>query len=205
MKRYLSLLPLMLLLPLLAVGSNDNDKNKSVAAPSWTIDKTHTSVNFKVNHFFTPVSGSFEDYTVDLKFDPKDLKGSSVDVVIKVKSVNTKNEKRDGHLQSEDFFNAEKFENITFKSTTLEKTGENTFVAKGKLTIKDTTKDFELPFTFLGMADHPWQQGTLVAGMSSSFVIKRNDYGVGTGDWVATAVVGDDVSVDISVEVTRKK
>lgn len=202
MKNLAKILSILLILPLAAFAPIQEN---NFVAQSWDIDKSHTAVNFKINHFFTPVSGSFEDYTVDLKFDPKDLKGSSVDVTIAVKSINTKNEKRDAHLQSADFFNAEKFENIVFKSSSFEKTGDNTFVAKGKLTIKETTTDFELPFTFLGMTEHPWKKGTMVAGMSSNFVIKRNNYGVGTGDWVATAVVGDDVNVEINVEAHSAK
>jgi polyisoprenoid-binding protein YceI len=73
------------------------------------------------------------------------------------------------------------------------------------MTIKNVTKDMEIPVTFLGQQDHPWRQGFVVAGLKTSFVIKRNDFGVGSGQWVETAVVGDDVTVDLTLEVTRSK
>ncbi|HCD50817.1 MAG TPA: polyisoprenoid-binding protein [Balneolaceae bacterium] len=170
-------------------------------AMSWDIDKTHSGVNFEIRHFFSPVNGAFEEYEADIKFDPANLDESSIDATVQVASVNTKNERRDGHLQSADFFNAPEYPTMTFVSEKIEKTGDNEFVAHGTLTIKDTSTDFDLPFTLLGVQDHPMRENTKVAGITSNFQLLRNDYGVGTGDWVSDAVVGNEVDVTLNLEL----
>ncbi len=171
---------------------------------AWQIDSAHSDITFSITHFFTPVNGSFNSYDANILFDPNDLANSSIDVQIDVSSVNTKNERRDNHLQSEDFFNAENWPHITFESENIRKTGDNSFVAEGKITIKDTTKDFELPFTLLGVMDHPMQENTQVAGITSETSLNRTEFGVGVGDWAATMVVGDEVSINLNLELTHK-
>ena len=170
-------------------------------ALSWSIDKSHSSINFEVRHFFSNVPGSFEDYSASVNFSPDNLEESSIDVTIQVPSINTKNERRDGHLQSADFFNASEFGAITFESSKIESTGENTFVAHGTLTIKDVTKDFKLPFTLLGVMDNPRNENAKIAGISSEFQILRNDFGVGTGDYISDAVIGNEVNVSLNLEL----
>lgn len=172
---------------------------------NWSIDPTHSAIDFKVRHFFTPVSGSFEEYSSEIYFNPEDPANSRIDVTIQVNSINTENEKRDGHLLSGDFFGAEQFPTINFKSSDIEKTGENEFVAHGTLTIKDVSKDFDLPFTLLGIAENAFNSEKLVAGISAEAKLKRNDFGVGTGDWVSDAVVGDEVSIEINLELGTDK
>jgi len=171
---------------------------------AWEIDTSHSAINFSITHFFTPVNGAFNSYDADIRFDPNDLQNSSINVNIDVASVDTKNERRDNHLQSEDFFNAEKWPNISFESNNIRKTGDNSFVADGKITIKDVTTDFSLPFTLLGVMDHPMQENTQVAGITAETKLNRTDYGVGVGDWAATMVVGDEVSIDLNLELTHK-
>lgn len=173
-------------------------------ATGWSIDKSHSKIAFQVRHFFTPVNGSFDDYTADITFDPATPETGSIDVTIQVASINTANKNRDGHLQTNDFFNAEAYPTITFKSNDIKKSGDNTFVANGKLTIRDVTKDIALPFTLLGTMDHPFRPGTKLAGIVASLKLNRNDYGVGTGDWVATTVVGDEVTVNLNLELNSK-
>ena len=168
---------------------------------TWKIDKAHSNITFEVTHFFTPVDGQFHDYSSEINFDPNNLEESSISVEVMVNSIDTDNQKRDGHLQSDDFFNAEKYPKMTFNSTSISKTGENKFVAEGELTIKDTTKNIELPFTLLGIQDHPMQENTELAGIKSSFSLDRTAYGVGVGDWAATTVVGDEVDVTLTLEL----
>lgn len=174
-------------------------------AKAWSVDKSHTSIKFEVRHFFSDVPGQFHDYDAEVYFSPDNLEESSIDVTIQVASIDTENERRDGHLQSADFFNAEKWPTITFSSENIEQVGENEFVANGTLTIKDVSRDFEMPFTLLGVQDNPFQEGTLVAGMSSEFTLLRNDFNVGTGDWVSDAVVGNEVDVTLNVELNAEK
>jgi polyisoprenoid-binding protein YceI len=128
-----------------------------------------------------------------------------IDVKIMVNSIDTKNERRDGHLRTPDFFNAEKWPHITFKSTDIEKTGDNKFVANGTLTIKDVSKEIALPFTLLGIKDNPMKENTMVAGITASTKIDRTDYTVGTGDWASDAVIGDEVTIDLNLELNTKK
>jgi polyisoprenoid-binding protein YceI len=175
------------------------------AAISWTIDKSHTSITFEAKHFFTNVPGAFESYEAEVNFDPENLEESSINVQIDVRSINTKNERRDGHLQSADFFQSDMYPYITFSSDNIVSTGDNNFEAYGTLTIKDVSTDFVMPFTLLGIMDSPWQENTLIAGFESEFSLLRNDYNVGTGDWISDAVVGDEIKVMIDVEVNTQK
>ncbi|MDZ7691372.1 MAG: YceI family protein [Balneolaceae bacterium] len=174
----------------------------NMAATQWKIDKAHSKLSFEVIHFFTPVSGQFTDYNSEIYFSPDNLEESSIDVEVQVSSIDTDNEKRDGHLQSDDFFNAEEYPTITFSSDEIVKrSGENEYAAIGTLTIKDVSEEVELPFTVLGIRDHPMQENTRLAGIKFTKTINRNDYNVGTGDWVATAVVGGEVDITGTLEL----
>ena len=126
----------------------------NLLAPSWNIDTKHSKISFEVNHFFTPVEGFFNDYKGEINFDEADLDGSSVNFAVQVASVKTDSDKRDGHLQSGDFFDVEKYPEMKFTSTSIAKT-EKGYVAKGNLTIRDVTKSVEVPFNVLGKGDHP--------------------------------------------------
>lgn len=179
--------------------------NNAFAADDWNIDTSHSNVSFSITHFFTPVDGSFEEYNADIQFNPNDLDNSRIDVTIPVSSINTKNERRDNHLKSEDFFNASEWPNIEFISNRIEQTGDNQFVAHGELTIRDVTREFELPFKLLGVMDHPMQEGKKVAGITATTELNRTDYGVGVGDWAATAVVGDEVNIRLNLELISDK
>jgi len=206
MKTLSKITSLLLAAFILAAGTafaNTTDDDKR--ADAWEVDRAHSAINFSINHFFTPVNGTFDDYDAEILFDPNDLEGSSISVTIPIESVNTKNDRRDNHLMSEDFFNAEQWSNMTFESNTIEQTGDNQFVAKGQLTIRDVTRNFELPFELLGVMDHPMQDGKKVAGIVASAEIMRTDFGVGVGDWAATAVVGDKVNIDLNLELMANK
>ena len=174
-----------------------------VAAPAWKIDTSHSKIGFEVNHFFTPVEGFFNDYKGELNFDEADLDGSSVNFTVQVASVKTDSEKRDNHLQSGDFFNAEKYPEMKFVSTDITKSDDG-FIAKGKLTIRDVTKLVEVPFKVLGTGPHPMKKGVELISIKGGLKINRNDYGVGTGSWAATAVVGEEVTIKVIIEGNRK-
>lgn len=174
------------------------------ASTHWTLDEAHSTIQFTVTHFFTPVTGRFDDYNTNILFDPNDLENSSIDVTIPISSINTQNERRDNHLNSEDFFNTEKWPNIKFSSDEIRSTGENKYVAVGDLTIRDVTREIELPFTFLGVMDHPMMENTKVAGITASKTINRTDFGVGVGDWAATMVVGDEVDINLNLELNSQ-
>jgi len=182
-----------------------SDTDTVEGATAWQIDRAHSAINFTINHFFTPVDGSFDDYEATVNFDPNNLEGSSIDVTIPVESVNTRNQRRDNHLKSEDFFNTAQWPNIRFVSHTIESFGDNQFVAHGELTIRDNTHSFELPFELLGVMDHPMRENTKVAGIVADAQLMRTDFGVGVGDWAATVVVGDRVNIRLNLELTASE
>lgn len=177
---------------------------KAQDAPMWMFDKAHTSLNFTIKHFFSDVQGRFNDFEGMVHFDPNNLKGSKVNFSVPLKSINTDNQKRDGHLQSPDFFNAAKYPEITFVSSKFEKKGDNSFVVHGNLTIRNVTKKVALPLKVTGQTEHPMMKGTLILGLLVETTINRTDFGVGVGDWAATMVVGDEVSIRIPIELNRK-
>jgi polyisoprenoid-binding protein YceI len=178
-------------------------------AMAWNVDKPHTGVGFEVKHFFTPVQGQFDEFDVELAFDRENPANSTVRVSIPVASVNTANEKRDGHLLSEDFFEAETYPYITFVSESVEQVGENELLVRGPLEIKGQVRDIALPVTILGVMDiAPEMQEMLggveqIASFQTALTLDRRDFGVGVGSWAATAVVGRDVRIEIAVEANR--
>jgi polyisoprenoid-binding protein YceI len=181
----------------------------ATAAPTtgaWSTDSAHTEINFTVKHFFTPVTGSFEDYEINLDYNAEAPEKSTVEARIKVTSVNTGNEKRDNHLRSGDWFEAERYPYITFKSTSVRQVGDNQLLATGPLTIKGKSREIELPITLLGKQMVPEQMQQMlggtkeVASFQASTAIDRSDFGVGVGSWAATMVVGGEVSIEILLE-----
>lgn len=180
------------------------------AAATWSVDSAHTEVNFSVKHFFTPVTGSFQDFEVVLDYDSENPEKSTVEAKIPVASIDTGNEKRDNHLRSADWFEADKYPYITFKSTSVKANGNGQLVARGLLTIKGESHEVDLPIDLLGKQDIPEQMQqmlggtTQVASFKASTAVDRGDYGVGVGNWAATMVVGSDINIEILLEAHRK-
>jgi polyisoprenoid-binding protein YceI len=174
-------------------------------AGEMNADKSHTSVGFQVTHMvITKVNGHFNDYEVQFTFDPKNLENFNVEANIKVASVNTENEKRDEHLRSADFFDTEKYPDMVFKSTKAVKT-EDGYKAIGTLTIKDVTKEVELPFTLTGPVKGPW--GNTRYGIEAKTTINRKDFNV---LWNKTMdagglVVSDEVDIIINAQFIAAK
>lgn len=175
------------------------------ANAAWRVDSTHTSVNFSVKHFFTPVSGSFREFDIQLDYDPDNPSGGTVEVTIPVASLDTANERRDGHLRTADFFEVDTYPTITFKSSSVRADGSGGLIATGPLTIKDVSKEVDLTISVLGVKEIPEQMQQMmgakrVAGFTASTTIDRGDFGVGTGNWAASAVIGDEVEISIQLE-----
>lgn len=174
-------------------------------AQTWNIDKTHSNVGFTVTHFFSEVNGQFTDYSGDFNIDPNDVESGSISFTVKVASVDTDSEKRDGHLMTGDFFNESEYPKMTFESTQIKKKSGNKYVAIGNLTLKDVTKKVEIPFEVLGVMNHPMVENAQLMGVKFSHELMRTAYNVGTGKWAMTKVVGDKVKVDINLELINKK
>jgi polyisoprenoid-binding protein YceI len=212
MRKILSL-PALGMLSLLtmaaATGTPEGERPTREAMP-WNVDAPHTEVNFSVKHFFTPVTGTFKSFDIDLVFDPDAPENSIVRVSIDVASIDTKNERRDNHLRSADFFDAENHPDMTFESTAVRAVGANQLIARGDLTIKGITKEIELPITLLGVKEIPAEMQEMLGGINqvASFeartTLDRREFEVGVANWAQTVIVGGDVDVSITVEANRK-
>lgn len=175
------------------------------AAPEWEVDPAHSSIYFSVQHIYSTVRGNFEDFEATVMFSPDDLAGSQFDFEVEVDSFNTGNNKRDGHLKSADFFEEKKYPTMTFKSTAVKHVKDNQYLVEGKMTVKDVSKTVAVPFTLIGIKANPVDPNSEVAGFEAKMTIDRLAYHVGTGKFYDMGVVGKDVDVLITMEVTRKK
>jgi polyisoprenoid-binding protein YceI len=177
---------------------------------AWNVDAPHTAINFSVKHFFTPVTGTFRDFQIDLAFDPEAPESSSVKVSIDVASVDTNNEKRDTHLRSPDFFDAESYPTMVFESTSIRQVTPNRLLATGNLTIKETTKQIDLAIDILGVTDLPAEMQEMmggvvrIAGFEASTIVDRREFEVGVANWAQTMIVGGDVGISIALEANHK-
>lgn len=174
-------------------------------ATKWNVDKSHTSINFTINRFFTEISGSFVNFSGNFDFNSNYLRGSETKFTIAVNSLSTSNEKRDEHLQSADFFDSERYPEITFTSIKFEKKSDAEYLIYGKLTIKDKTTEVILPMKITGEMEHPMAKGVFILSVVINATINRTDYGVGTGNWATSAILGDEVKINIPMDLVRKK
>ncbi|MCC7264077.1 MAG: polyisoprenoid-binding protein [Candidatus Latescibacteria bacterium] len=169
-------------------------------AETYQIDAGHSALDFGIRHLVGRTKGKFKEFTGAITYDEKAVEKSSVEAVIKVSSIDTENEKRDGHLKSPDFFDAEKYPEITFKSTKVEKGEDGKLLVTGDLTLHGVTKSVQLPVEILGTGTNPWTNLPMI-GFSTSLVVKRSEFGVNS--WADnTGVLGDEVAVGISVEAS---
>lgn len=168
---------------------------------NFTLEKPHTQIFFTVNHLgFSNSTGQFTDYSGTIEFNEAAPESSKVDVTIKTASLTMANDKWDQHLKSADFFNVEKFPDITFKSTGIKKTGDDTADITGDLTILGVTKPVVLATKLNKIGAHP-MSGNDHAGFSATTSFKRSEFGMNYG----VPNVGDDVTVRIEVEAEGAK
>jgi polyisoprenoid-binding protein YceI len=171
----------------------------ALAADTYQIDPAHSSANFTVKHMgISTVHGRFTDVSGTILFDEKVPENSSVTAVIKTTSVNTDNATRDKHLNTADFFDTAKYPEIKFQSTSVRKAGDGKYVAVGNLTIKDVTKQVEIPFT---LASGKGMKGESRLGAEGSVGINRFDYHV-SFDSTGLAV-SKEVNIELSVEAAK--
>lgn len=168
----------------------------------YPIDNNHSTVGFSVPILggLSQVKGKFTDFTITLNNDEKDTTKSSVSVVIKATSVDTGIEGRDRHLRSADFFDVEKFPEITFQSQHIEKKGKE-FIAHGPLTMRGVTKEIALPFTITGTFKNP-ATNKMSVGYSARLVLNRRDFGINYSRQDNPTFIGDNITVEIEL-VTR--
>ena len=171
-------------------------------AESFNIDRSHSSVDFTIKHIFSRVPGTFTDFSGTIVYNQAVPESSKVEATIATASIDTKNERRDNHLRNPDFFDAEKYPEVTFKSTGASKSGKMLMVT-GDLTLHGVTKSVTLPVEVLGVGVHP-MRNVPVAGFSTQVTIKRSDYGV--NNWVDKAgILSDEVVIMVNIEAVGAK
>jgi polyisoprenoid-binding protein YceI len=165
-----------------------------LAAPRWTVEHG-SAIRFVATQQGAPVEGGFQTFTAEIAFDPEDLAASRVAVAIDVASIATGHKDRDATLRSAAFFDVETWPRATFVSDELRSLGGDRYQARGRLAIRDVTREVVLPFE-LTIADGG---GARHARATAELTISRLDFGVGQGEWAATKTVGGDVVVRIEI------
>ena len=171
----------------------------AAAAEKYVLDSSHSQVVFSYNHLgFSTTFGMFSGFEGEIMFDQENPGESSVTVSMPTRSMFTGWEKREEHFMSEDFFGATEDDMITFASTSIEVTGENTALITGDLTMNDITKSVVLDAVLNQAGDHP-QAGKPWAGFDATTTLLRSDFGVG----LYAPYVSDEIEVRISVEAMK--
>lgn len=169
----------------------------------WNLDKAHTEIQFNVQHLvISEVSGKFKEFDGKVTSSSEDFDGSEIHFKAMVNSINTDSEQRDGHLKSDDFFNAEKYPELHVKGK-LEKNGSG-YVLKGEMTIRDVTKPIAFDVKYNGTVTDPW--GNTKAGFKINGSIDRFDYNL---KWNALmeaggAVVDEEINIVCNVELQKQ-
>lgn len=171
----------------------------------WAIDNAHSEITFKVKHLVvTTLTGKFDEFTGSLETTNEDFVGANINFSASTASINTGNADRDGHLKSDDFFNAETYPNLTFMSTAFTKISDSNYLLKGDFTIRDVTKPIELLVEYGGTATDPW--GNVKVGFEINGKISRSEFGL---KWSALteaggAVVSDEVKLHLNIQLVKQ-
>ncbi len=176
-------------------------------AAQYVVDKNHSNVGFAVPILggLSKVSGKFTDFDVQINYDESDITKSSVTANIKATSIDTGIENRDKHLRNADFFDVEKFPEITFQSKRIEKKG-NKLTAFGTFTMHGVSREVALPFTITGRYKDP-KDGAMSLGFSSRLTLNRQEYGIAYRNKDRPTFIGDEVEIelDLIMRVASKK
>lgn len=184
----------------------------TVSAPSaagagiWQIDPAHTDVQFAVKHLMiSTVKGRFAGVNGVIHIDDRNPSAASAEVTIGVRSIDTRQQQRDDHLRSPDFFDAERFPTITFRGRRIQGDPRGDFQLLGDLTIRDITREVVLQVSSEGRVKDPW--GSYRAGFSATTRISRKEFGLNWNDVLESGgvVVGDQVNVSIEIELVRQE
>jgi polyisoprenoid-binding protein YceI len=171
---------------------------------TWNIDASHSIAEFAVKHMMIATAkGRFATLEGAIEIDEANPLASSVTASIDVASIDTKDEQRDAHLRSDDFFNAEKFPKITFASKRVERVDADNYRVIGDLTIRDVTKEVVLDTEFGGQVADPW--GNQRAGFMATTQVNRKEFGLKWNNLLETGAVavGDKVKITLHIEAVR--
>lgn len=177
-----------------------SNETKGAVSTKYTYDPAHTQIIFSVNHLgFSNSHGRFTKFDGSFNFDPDQPEQASAEMTIDVNSLKMDSEEWEKHLKAKDFFNVEKFPTMTFKTTKVEKTGDNTGKITGDLTLLGVTKPVTFDITHNKSGTFPMNKN-FVSGFSGTATIKRSEFGMSYG----LPGVSDDVSIILEVEGIRQ-
>ncbi|WP_129776286.1 YceI family protein [Peristeroidobacter soli] len=165
----------------------------ALAAATWSLQPKESKLTFVGEQAGAQFEGSFDKFTADISFDPKNLAASRFDVKIDTASVNTQDGERDTTIKGADLFDVKRFPTAQYVADKFTDKGGNKYSATGKLTLRNVTKDVPIDFSFESKDGGAWLKGTAK--------IKRLDFGVGQGEWQDTSTVGNDVQVRFSLRL----
>ena len=173
----------------------------ALAEPAtYAVDPAHTGLYFRIDHVgYSRVFGRFDSMTGSILFDPDAPAAGRIELAIDPASVDTNHAARDDHLRSPDFFNAAEFPELTFRSTTIEVTGDNRATVTGDFTMLGVTKPVSLDVTFNRLAPYPFAEGQVRVGFSATGTVRRSDHGMS----YALDALGDEVELLLEVEAFR--
>jgi polyisoprenoid-binding protein YceI len=172
----------------------------------WEIDKPHTNVGFTVTHLvISDVTGRFNEFEGSIKSSGEEFEGAEINIVIQTASIYTDHEKRDNHLRSADFFNAEKNPQITFESSSFKKVSDNKYEITGDLNMNGVTREVVLDGTLKGVIKDPW--GGTRAGFKAKTTIDRYDYDLKYNKALEAGgfLIGQEVDIEINIELKKKQ
>ncbi|UQX89155.1 YceI family protein [Jatrophihabitans telluris] len=172
---------------------------------TYTLDVAHSRIGFSARHaMVTKVRGAFNDFAGTIVLDGANPSNSSAELSIQVASIDTRNEQRDGHLRTNDFFDAPSFPEITYKSTSIEQLDEENFRVTGDLTIKGVTKSIVVDWEFAGLATDPY--GNVRAGFEGKATLNRTDFGIAFNAALETGgvLVSEKINLEFEVSAIRQ-
>ena len=172
--------------------------------PIWNIDPTHSEIQFKVKHLvISTVTGSFKSFRGSIETTGETFENANINFEADVDSIDTNNTDRDTHLKSDDFFNAEKFPKLSFKSSSFKKVDDDAYELSGELTIRDVTKTVTLNAKYGGTVTDPY--GQTKAGFEITGKLNRKEFNL-TWNAVTEAgnvVVADNIKLQMNVQVVK--
>ncbi len=173
---------------------------------TYNIDTTHSEISFSVRHMmFAKVRGQFKSWKGELAYDAANPAASRVQVEVETASIDTRENQRDTHLRSADFFDAERFPKMTFQSKAIEPAGKGRYQLVGDLTIRDTTREVRLAVEETGRGKDPW--GNERIGFSVTGSLNRSDWGLRWNQALETGgvLVSDKVEIEAELQVVQGK
>ncbi len=177
-----------------------------MAKTKWLLDPMHSELQFKIKHLMiTNVSGALKNFHAEVETEEDDFSTAKISLVAEMDSISTNNEQRDAHLRTSDFFEVEKYPELKFRSTKVEKTDSDIFALHGELTLKGVTKPVKLNVEFNGTTKDPWggeRSGFVVTGK-----INRSDWGVSFNKALETGgvMLGDEIKINSEIELVKQE